>query len=56
MGHRVVGDPAKKIGPYLTQPDFSQDFETVDWSQVRYDDYGFIALDVSPARTGHRTR
>lgn len=54
-GHRVVGDPVKKIGPYLTQPDFSQDFETVDWSQVRYDDYGFIALDVSPARTGHRT-
>ena len=30
-------------------------YETVDWSQARYDDYGFIALDVTPARTGRRT-
>jgi hypothetical protein len=29
--------------------------ETVDWSQVRYDDYAFIAVDVVPARPGHRT-
>jgi hypothetical protein len=30
-------------------------YETVDWSQARYDDYGFIALDVTPARAGQRT-
>ena len=54
-GTTVVGDPAKKIGPYVTQRDFSQKFETVDWSQARYDDYGFIALDVVPARHGART-
>ncbi|MFI1990720.1 purple acid phosphatase family protein [Actinoplanes sp. NPDC020271] len=29
--------------------------ETVDWSQVRYDDYAFIAVDVIPARRGQRT-
>nr|WP_231956891.1 MULTISPECIES: metallophosphoesterase family protein [unclassified Actinoplanes] len=29
--------------------------ETVDWSQVRYDDYAFIAVDVVPARRGQRT-
>jgi hypothetical protein len=29
--------------------------ETVDWSQVRYDDYAFIAVDVVPARHGQRT-
>jgi hypothetical protein len=32
-----------------------QTFETVDWSQARYADYGFIALDVTPAARGHRT-
>ena len=29
--------------------------ETVDWSQVRYDAYAFIAVDVKPARAGQRT-
>jgi hypothetical protein len=29
--------------------------EVVDWSQVRYDDYAFIAVDVVPARRGHKT-
>ncbi|MEV6848369.1 metallophosphoesterase family protein [Actinoplanes sp. NPDC051411] len=29
--------------------------EAVDWSQVRYDDYAFIAVDVVPARKGQRT-
>lgn len=29
--------------------------EAIDWSQVRYDDYAFIAVDVKPARPGHRT-
>jgi hypothetical protein len=27
----------------------------VDWSQARYDDYGFVALDVTPAAPGQRT-
>jgi hypothetical protein len=39
----------------VRQLDFSQTYETVDWSQVRYADYGFIALDVTPARHGRRT-
>jgi hypothetical protein len=30
-------------------------YETVDWSQARYDDYGFIAVDVAPAAKGQRT-
>ena len=29
--------------------------ETVDWSQARYADYGFVALDVNPAPGGQRT-
>jgi hypothetical protein len=29
--------------------------EVVDWSQVRYDDYAFIAVDVVPARAGAKT-
>jgi hypothetical protein len=29
--------------------------EVVTWSQVRYDDYAFIAVDVKPARAGHTT-
>ena len=39
----------------MAEQDFSQAFETVDWSQARYADYGFIALDVVPARRGQRT-
>ncbi|MBA8792608.1 hypothetical protein FHX74_000202 [Friedmanniella endophytica] len=29
--------------------------EQIDWSQVRYDDYAFIAVDVVPAATGRTT-
>ena len=29
--------------------------EAVDWSQVRYDGYAFIAVDVVPAARGRRT-
>jgi hypothetical protein len=29
--------------------------ESVDWSQVRYDDYAFVAVDVTPAARGART-
>ncbi|MEU4560712.1 metallophosphoesterase family protein [Actinoplanes sp. NPDC023936] len=29
--------------------------ETVDWSQVRYDAYAFLAVDVTPAAKGART-
>lgn len=29
--------------------------EVADWSQVRYDDYAFIAVDVAPAHRGRRT-
>jgi hypothetical protein len=54
-GTVVRGDAADRTGPYVTQQDFSQHFETVDWSQARYADYGFIALDVAPAPAGHTT-
>jgi Calcineurin-like phosphoesterase len=54
-GSTVTADPAKKTGPYVSEKDFSQRFETVDWSQARYADYGFVALDVTPAQPGHRT-
>ena len=29
--------------------------ETIEWSQVRYDDYAFIAVDVVPAKPGRPT-
>ncbi len=29
--------------------------EVIEWSQVRYDDYAFIAVDVVPARAGRAT-
>lgn len=29
--------------------------EAIDWSQVRYDDYAFIAVDVAPAAAGRVT-
>jgi hypothetical protein len=54
-GTTVVGDAKTQTGPYVTQVDFSQQFETVDWSQARYADYGFIALDITPTRIGQKT-
>jgi hypothetical protein len=54
-GTTVVGDAKTQVGPYISERDFSQTFETVDWSQARYDDYGFIALDVTPAAIGRKT-
>jgi hypothetical protein len=54
-GATVAGDAKKQTGPYVSEPDFSQRFETVDWSQARYADYGFVALDVTPAARGQRT-
>ena len=54
-GTTVFGNARRKTGPYVNERDFSVTYETVDWSQARYDDYGFIALDVTPARAGQRT-
>ena len=54
-GTTVVGDAKTQVGPYVNELDFSVTYETVDWSQARYDDYGFIALDVTPAAIGQKT-
>jgi calcineurin-like phosphoesterase family protein len=54
-GTTVSGDPKNQTGPYVSEKDFSVRYETVDWSQARYADYGFVALDVNPARRGHKT-
>jgi hypothetical protein len=54
-GTTVVGDAKTQTGPYVNELDFGTTFETVDWSQARYADYGFIALDVTPAARGRRT-
>jgi len=60
---RSAGPPLAAVGPGLPglrpgpllEKDFSLTYETVDWSQARYDDYGFIALDVTPAPLGQKT-
>jgi hypothetical protein len=54
-GSTVVGDSKKQTGPWVNERDFSERYETVDWSQARYDDYGFVALDVVPAASGQPT-
>ena len=54
-GTTVVGDAKRRVGPYVSERDFSLTYETVDWSQARYRDYGFIALDVTPAAPGQKT-
>jgi hypothetical protein len=54
-GSTVVGDARTQTGPYVNELDFSVTYETVNWSQARYDDYGFVALDVTPARPGQTT-
>jgi hypothetical protein len=54
-GSTVVGDQKKQTGPWVNEKDFSERYETVDWSQARYDDYGFVALDVVPAASGQTT-
>ncbi len=48
-GTVVPADAKTGVGPYASQPDFTDKYETVDWSQARYRDYAFIALDVVPA-------
>jgi hypothetical protein len=54
-GTTVVATAKHGIGPYVNEQDFSLTYETIDWSQARYNDYGFIALDVTPAAPGQRT-
>ena len=51
----VPGDQAAKTGPYVSQVDFTDLYETIGWSQARYQDYAFIALDVDPAPPGSTT-
>lgn len=51
----MFADAKNQVGPYVNEPDFSLTYETVDWSQARYGDYGFVALDVTPAHRGQKT-
>jgi Calcineurin-like phosphoesterase len=51
----VPGDQKAQTGPYVSQRNFTDDYETIDWSQARYRDYAFIALDVVPASPGATT-
>jgi hypothetical protein len=48
-GTTVPADAKTGVGPYVSQLNFTDEYETVDWSQARYRDYAFIALDVVPA-------
>jgi Calcineurin-like phosphoesterase len=48
-GTVVPADAATQVGPYTSQLNFTDQYETIDWSQARYRDYAFIALDVVPA-------
>ena len=48
-GTDVPADAKTGVGPYTSQFDFTDKYETIDWSQARYRDYAFIALDVIPA-------
>jgi hypothetical protein len=48
-GTVVQADAATGVGPFASELDFSRTYETIDWSQARYRDYAFIALDVVPA-------
>jgi hypothetical protein len=54
-GTTVVRDTKTQTGPYVNELDFSVTYETVDWSQARYEDYSFIELDVTPAAPGRTT-
>jgi hypothetical protein len=54
-GSAVEADAAKQAGPWVNEKDFTSRYEDVDWSQARYDDYGFVALDVAPAQAGQTT-
>jgi hypothetical protein len=54
-GTVVPGDQKAGTGPYVSQRNFTDDYETIDWSQARYRDYAFIALDVVPTLPGGTT-
>jgi hypothetical protein len=54
-GSVVLADAAKQTGPWVNEQNFTSRYESVDWSQARYDDYGFVALDVVPAAAGLTT-
>lgn len=43
------------VTDYVWQSDGSTVNETVTWSQVRYDDYAFCRIDVTPAFAGNPT-
>jgi hypothetical protein len=48
-GTVVTADAATEVGPWVSELNFTRTYETINWSQARYSDYAFIALDVVPA-------
>lgn len=47
-GVEVPGNQKAATGPYVSQRDFTNHYETIDWSQSRYRDYAFIASTSLP--------
>jgi Calcineurin-like phosphoesterase/Purple acid Phosphatase, N-terminal domain len=45
-------NPVESIASFINEPGGTTQAETVDWSQVRFTGYSFIAADVTPARPG----
>ena len=45
-------NPVDSIASFINEPGGTTTPETVDWSQVRFTGYSFIAADVTPARPG----
>jgi hypothetical protein len=54
-GHSSDGGVRAKLAPLFSRYQVDLAVQGHDWSQARYADYGFIALDVTPAARGHRT-
>ena len=55
MDHRLATTHSRAPVNASGYPQGTKVPEEIEWSQVRYDDYAFIAVDVKPARYGRPT-